>query len=80
MSVTITPYNEFTPAFTGTPYTVSVPETEAYGNVIKTVAATDQDSGPDGVILFSIVSVTPGSGATMFGIDKTSGAVSDTGK
>ena len=50
-------------------------ESDAYGSTVATIAATDGDGGPDGVVEFSIVSVSPVSGNTLFGLDATSGQV-----
>ena len=57
VAVTLQPINEFTPAFTGTPYTETLAEDTALGTVLTTVVgATDDDSTTtgDGKIAFYI--------------------------
>ncbi|XP_041349527.1 protocadherin-16-like [Gigantopelta aegis] len=53
--------NEFTPAFTGAPYTVSKSESLALGSTIITVVATDGDSSAtaDGQITFAFTTTYP---------------------
>ncbi len=46
--------NDHSPQFIGTPYRVSINDTEALGSLVFNVMATDADVGPDGNITYSI--------------------------
>ncbi|XP_078609705.1 protocadherin Fat 4-like isoform X2 [Branchiostoma floridae x Branchiostoma japonicum] len=72
--VDVDPANEHDPVFTApssSPFAVTIAESAALGSTLYTVAATDQDSGSDGEIKFSITSGDLGK----FNIDETSGVV-----
>ncbi|XP_071099220.1 protocadherin-16-like [Haliotis cracherodii] len=82
VKVTVKPENEFDPVWTtpgsgsGAFAGVSVGEDREPGFVITTFGASDDDTGIDGTIAYSIVSVTGVSGATSsdkFTIDTTTG-------
>ncbi|XP_067654381.1 protocadherin Fat 4-like [Haliotis asinina] len=71
VKVTVKPENEFDPVWTGpasdgsgTFSGVSVAEDVAVGSVVTTFTATDDDQGNDGVVTYSMVSVTAASGGT----------------
>ncbi|KAJ8302066.1 hypothetical protein KUTeg_021053 [Tegillarca granosa] len=51
--IIVTPVNEYTPVFGG-PYNFNVPEDATAGTTIGAVAATDFDTGKDGVIVYSL--------------------------
>ena len=76
VSVQITPVNEDPPVFNPASYSQTISESTAYGTTIETIVATDADSGTDGVFDYSIQSVTPISGGSLFGIDPASGKIS----
>ncbi|XP_046555688.1 protocadherin Fat 4-like [Haliotis rubra] len=72
VKVTVKPENEFDPVWTapasdgsGTFSGISVEEDVAAGSVVATFSATDDDHGNDGVVTYSIVSVTAASGGTV---------------
>ncbi|XP_078692007.1 protocadherin-like wing polarity protein stan [Branchiostoma floridae x Branchiostoma belcheri] len=72
--VDVDPANEFDPVFTSpssSPFAVSIAESAALGSQLYTVVATDQDSGSDGDIKYSITSGDLGK----FNIDETTGIV-----
>ncbi|KAI8512133.1 hypothetical protein Bbelb_087720 [Branchiostoma belcheri] len=72
--VDVDPANEFDPVFTSpssSPFAVSIAESAALGSQLYTVVATDQDSGSDGNIKYSITSGDLGK----FNIDETTGIV-----
>ncbi|XP_071099219.1 protocadherin gamma-A4-like [Haliotis cracherodii] len=83
VKVTVKPENEFDPVWTGpasdgsgTFVGLSISEAEAPGYVATTFVATDDDSGEDGMLTYSIVSITAASGATasdLFAIGEHSG-------
>ncbi|XP_046564845.1 cadherin-23-like [Haliotis rubra] len=75
VKVTVKPENEFDPVWTGpaldgsgTFTGLSVSEAETPGHVLTTFVATDDDSGDDGTLTYSIVSITAASGATTSGL------------
>ncbi|XP_071178274.1 protocadherin Fat 4-like [Mytilus edulis] len=68
--ITVTPVNEFTPSFTGLPYSKDVSEDTASGTSIFTIAATDADNGDDGRIEYSLTTHTD-----IFSIEPTTGVI-----
>lgn len=76
--IQVTNINEFTPVVSMTSNIVTVPENSAIGTNVATVNATDKDDGTDGIITYSIYTVT-NSGDVMFVIDSNSGLVSVSG-
>ena len=67
--VTVNPVNEFTPAFSMPRFEFNVPENTGIKSTVAQITATDQDSGDDGLITYSI-----SSGQTdTFTIDPTTG-------
>ncbi|XP_064092540.1 cadherin-related tumor suppressor-like [Macrobrachium nipponense] len=69
----VTGENLHTPKFTALSHQVIVPENEPLGSAIGTpLTATDDDTGPNGIVRFSI---TSGNEAGKFAIDETTGAV-----
>ncbi|WAR26922.1 FAT4-like protein, partial [Mya arenaria] len=77
VEVTITPYNEDTPVFTGglSTGTASVAENSITGTQVYDIDATDGDDGEDGEITYSIVSGAAGK----FSIDPTTGIITVAG-
>ncbi|XP_066291062.1 cadherin EGF LAG seven-pass G-type receptor 2-like [Branchiostoma lanceolatum] len=72
--VDVDPANEHDPVFTSpssSPFAVTIAESAALGSQLYTVLATDQDSGSDGQIKYSITSGDLGK----FNIDETTGVV-----
>lgn len=72
LTIIITDENDETPTFTSNTYSTNLNENVATSSPVLTVAATDNDSGTNGVITYSIVS---GTGAGVFTIDGSSGAI-----
>ncbi|XP_067654380.1 cadherin-23-like [Haliotis asinina] len=75
VKVTVKPENEFDPVWTGpasdgsgTFVGLTVSEAETPGHVMTTFVATDDDSGDDGTLTYSIASITAASGATVSGL------------
>uniref|UniRef100_T1GIG2 Cadherin domain-containing protein n=1 Tax=Megaselia scalaris TaxID=36166 RepID=T1GIG2_MEGSC len=65
--------NEFAPEFTTQSYQVIVPENEPLYSVILTINATDRDSGPNGMIRYTL---TDDNYRKDFAVDEMTGAVS----
>ncbi|KAJ7379359.1 Protocadherin Fat 4 [Desmophyllum pertusum] len=72
VSVQVTGTNEFAPVFSNSTYTVSHSEDTAITTTIATVAATDDDHGSDGVIIFALID---GNSEERFQIDPKSGVI-----
>ena len=70
--VYVEPSNEHVPRFTQSVYDCSVSESADIGSVFCSVAAEDEDIGPDGELTYSI---TSGSEANTFGIDSSTGEI-----
>lgn len=73
VSMVVTGDNQFAPVFNSLSYQVIVPENEPLGTVILYINATDEDSGPNGLLRYEIAA---GNNRADFGIDAVSGAVS----
>ncbi len=74
LSVTLNDVNENAPVFQPSDtYAVDVAENEPQGTLIEDIDATDDDTGANGEILYSITAGDPGS---LFYIDPTTGIVS----
>ncbi|RUS85811.1 hypothetical protein EGW08_006440, partial [Elysia chlorotica] len=71
--ISVTDVNNHAPVFSGTPYTVTVPETTATGTAFFVMKAGDLDSGAFGTVSYSIAS---GNDEARFAIDSSSGALS----
>lgn len=69
----VTGENRHYPVFTALSYQVIVQESEPLGSAIVSVTAADNDSGPNGIVTYSIVS---GNEENKFAIDAATGAVS----
>lgn len=54
VTLVVTGENRYSPIFTALSYQVIVPENEPVGSTIVTVAASDSDEGPNGMVRFSI--------------------------
>ncbi|XP_066284596.1 protocadherin Fat 4-like [Branchiostoma lanceolatum] len=72
LSLTVNAVNEFPPDFTQSFWSVSILENSTYGDVVATMAATDDDSYADGTVAFSI---TNGNGEAKFQMETTSGVI-----
>lgn len=70
--LTVTSDNLYTPVFSALSFQVIIPENDPVGSVILTVAATDKDEGPNGMIRYMISS---GNEDSKFGINSTTGAL-----
>ena len=58
--IRVTPVNEHPPMFTMNTYTIpDVPEDTAVGSIVGRVAATDRDSGRDGIFSFRVIEPNP---------------------
>ncbi|CAC5419061.1 FAT4 [Mytilus coruscus] len=68
--ITVTQVNEFSPSFTGLPYSKDVSEDTAIGTSIFTIAATDADNGDDGRIEYSLTTHND-----IFSIEPTTGII-----
>lgn len=68
----VTGENKFIPVFTALSYQVIVPENEPLSSTILTVSAADRDTGPNGMIRYSI---SGGNERKEFAVDAISGAV-----
>lgn len=71
VNVAVDSYNEFIPTFSPAAPTFDVDETLAVGNSIGVVAATDSDSGDDGVFTYVITSGDDGT----FSVDPSTGDI-----
>lgn len=72
VTLVVTGENRYSPIFTALSYQVIVPENEPIGSTILTVAASDGDEGPNGMVRYSISS---GNDQKQFIIDPVTGAV-----
>lgn len=68
----VTGENLHTPVFSALSFQVIIPENDPVGSVILTVAATDNDEGPNGMVEYKISS---GNEDSKFAINATSGAL-----
>ena len=68
--------NDNIPSFSDVSYTISIPENISPGSMILTVSANDSDSGSNGAISYSIISIIPSNHA--FSIDPTTGIIVST--
>ncbi|XP_076811022.1 protocadherin-16-like isoform X2 [Clavelina lepadiformis] len=71
--INIRDINDHTPKFSSGYNSFGVTENTATGEKVYTFTATDQDTGPDGLVTYSLVSESP---AHAFVIDADSGALS----
>ena len=69
----VTGENRHPPVFTALSYQIIVQESEPLGSVVVSVAASDNDSGPNGIVRYAIAS---GNEDGKFAIDASSGAIS----
>ncbi|KAM4585679.1 protocadherin gamma-A11-like [Fundulus diaphanus] len=74
IDVTVLDANDNIPVFNQTVYKTTVVENTAKGTSVITVNATDADSGPNGLITYSL-SKTKGSAADIFSIDDGAGTI-----
>lgn len=72
VTLIVTGENKFIPVFTALSYQVIVPENEPLSSTILTVSAADGDTGPNGMIRYSI---SGGNERKEFAVDPVSGAV-----
>lgn len=72
VTLIVTGENKFIPVFTALSYQVIVPENEPLSSTILTVSAADGDSGPNGMIRYSI---SGGNERKEFAVNPVSGAV-----
>jgi protocadherin Fat 4 len=70
--IVVTGPNYHSPVFSSLSYRVIVPENQAIETAIVSVNATDQDSGPNGQVVYNI---SKGNADARFSIDISSGAV-----
>ncbi|XP_018058154.1 PREDICTED: protocadherin-like wing polarity protein stan [Atta colombica] len=81
LQVNVLDANDHTPSFEGPEYDASIREGVPVGSTVITVKATDQDTGRNAEVEYSIVSITAGSSIThmedaaTFRIDPRSGVV-----
>ncbi|XP_053163649.1 protocadherin-16 [Hemicordylus capensis] len=68
--VLVTGEDEYEPVFLSPAFSFEVPEGARRGQPIGHVMATDEDEGPDGVVLYSLTRPSP-----FFGINQTSGTL-----
>lgn len=73
LTFVVTGENMFSPKFTALSYQVIVPENVPVGSSILTVKASDEDSGPNGIVRYSISS---GNAGKEFQINSVSGSIS----
>ena len=71
--VSISPLNEFAPAISQVNYSTTIAENSGIGTSVLQIIATDNDSGPDGNVVFSIE--PEGSGIAFLQISSTSGLI-----
>ncbi|XP_067010919.2 cadherin-87A [Anabrus simplex] len=73
VTVTITDANDNTPEFDSISYSASIPETASPGTVVKTITATDRDSGRFGEngLIYSL----DGDGAENFTVNNRTGVI-----
>lgn len=70
VNVLVTGEDEYDPVFHSPAFNLEVPEGAHRGQSIGYVMATDEDEGPDGVVLYTLAKPSP-----FFGINQTSGAI-----
>ena len=75
LHIQVGPINEFPPVFNPTTYSATIPEDVSLGTSVLTVAATDQDAGIHGDILYSIDASGTGS-SSLFWVHPQTGVVS----
>ncbi|XP_076447241.1 protocadherin Fat 4-like [Babylonia areolata] len=75
LTLSLSDVNDHTPQFSATSYTTNLDENVVTSTSVFTVTATDNDSGVNGQIAFSI---TDGNGQSSFAIDGASGEVTTT--
>nr|XP_034970866.1 protocadherin-16 [Zootoca vivipara]XP_034970867.1 protocadherin-16 [Zootoca vivipara] len=68
--ILVTGEDEYDPVFLSPAYSFEVPEGAQRGQSIGAVVATDEDEGPDGVVLYTLLKQSP-----FFGINQTSGTI-----
>lgn len=73
VTVIVTGENEYAPEFTTQSYQVIVPENEPLHSIILTINATDRDSGPNGMVRYSL---TDDNYRKDFAVDELTGSVS----
>nr|XP_023660997.1 protocadherin-16-like [Paramormyrops kingsleyae] len=70
VQVYVTGEDEYDPLFTSPTFSFEVPEGAKKGQIIGQVQATDEDSGVDGIILYSFASHSP-----YFDVNRTTGVI-----
>ncbi|KAL8191488.1 UNVERIFIED_CONTAM: hypothetical protein K2H54_073910, partial [Gekko kuhli] len=70
MRVLVTGEDEYDPVFLSPAFGFEVPQGARKGHSIGHVVATDEDEGPDGVVLYTLAKPSP-----FFGINQTSGTI-----
>uniref|UniRef100_A0A1X7V4J9 Cadherin domain-containing protein n=1 Tax=Amphimedon queenslandica TaxID=400682 RepID=A0A1X7V4J9_AMPQE len=73
--ITVETLNEHVPNFTQSIYSASIYENQPNGTLLARVMASDGDSGTDGRITYSIVSVSPSVGMNRFTIGSDNGRI-----
>ena len=73
--ITVETMNEHPPIFTQPTYSASIYENEPNGTLLVIVVASDDDSGEDGRITYSITSVSPSVGMNRFTIGSDDGRI-----
>ncbi|XP_061485277.1 protocadherin-16 isoform X2 [Rhineura floridana] len=68
--VLVTGEDEYDPVFLSPVFSFEIPEGARRGQSIGHVTATDEDEGPDGVVLYTLTKTSP-----FFGINHTSGTI-----
>ncbi|XP_024919194.1 protocadherin gamma-A4-like isoform X14 [Cynoglossus semilaevis] len=74
IEITVLDVNDNTPVFNQSLYTTSVVENAAKGTYLTTVAASDADTGSNGIVTYTFSSVK-GKSAEMFDIDSLTGKI-----
>ncbi|XP_076089767.1 protocadherin Fat 4-like [Mytilus galloprovincialis] len=70
--INLTDENDHTPTFSQNVYTFTIQENTTTGSLIGSIGASDDDSGNNGEVAYSIVS---GDGASVFSVNETSGEI-----
>ncbi|KAK2185389.1 hypothetical protein NP493_238g00006 [Ridgeia piscesae] len=73
VSVSLSPVNEATPAFSQSPKTISTSEDTAVGTVLDTFVAADSDYAPHAIVSYSMTEAGGGTGP--FSIDQSTAAI-----
>uniref|UniRef100_A0A803T6V2 Cadherin domain-containing protein n=1 Tax=Anolis carolinensis TaxID=28377 RepID=A0A803T6V2_ANOCA len=68
--VLVTGEDEYDPVFLRPTFSFEIPEGARRGQSIGQVMATDEDEGPDGVVLYTLTKPSP-----FFGVNRTSGTI-----